>query len=67
MKQPGLDGRHRDKDGTIDLKHGNTMNKNLPNPIPGFGPNTTLKVMRDKTGKVSEKDIRAVMAKKRGG
>ncbi|MCA7889730.1 hypothetical protein LGM58_41880 [Burkholderia contaminans] len=66
MKQPGLDGRHRDKDGAIDLKHGNTMNKNLPNPIPGFGPNTTLKVMRDKTGKVSEKDIRAVMAKKRG-
>ncbi|MBW9105809.1 hypothetical protein [Paraburkholderia phenoliruptrix] len=66
MKQPGLDGRHRDRDGKIDLKHGNTMNKNLPNPIQGFGPNTTLKAMRDKTGKVSEKDIRAVMAKKRG-
>ncbi|HEY1631310.1 MAG TPA: hypothetical protein VGF56_08340 [Rhizomicrobium sp.] len=24
MKEPGLDGRHRDKDGTIDRKHGNT-------------------------------------------
>ncbi|QOH40031.1 MULTISPECIES: hypothetical protein [Burkholderia cepacia complex] len=43
------------------------MNKNLGNPIPGFGPNATLKEMRDKTGKVSEKDIRAVMVKKRGG
>ncbi|CAB3795187.1 MULTISPECIES: hypothetical protein [Burkholderiaceae] len=66
MKQPGLDGRHRDKDGKIDQKHGNTMNKNLPKPIEGFGPNTTLKTMRDKTGAVSEKDIRAAVAKKRG-
>jgi hypothetical protein len=24
MKQPGLDGRHRDKDGEISRKHGNT-------------------------------------------
>lgn len=24
MKEPGLDGRHRDKDGTIERKHGNT-------------------------------------------
>ncbi|VWC10647.1 hypothetical protein BLA14095_05224 [Burkholderia lata] len=63
MKQPGLDGRHRDKDGTIDLKHGNTKNKNLSKPIPGFAPDTTLKTMRDKTGKLSEKDIRAVMVK----
>ncbi|MCA8161091.1 hypothetical protein [Burkholderia cepacia] len=63
MKQPGLDGRHRDGDGRIELKHGNTKNKNLPKPIPGFGPETTLKTMRDKTGKVSEKDIRSVMSK----
>jgi hypothetical protein len=24
MKQPGLDGRHRDKNGEISRKHGNT-------------------------------------------
>jgi hypothetical protein len=24
MKEPGLDDRHRDKDGEIDRKHGNT-------------------------------------------
>jgi hypothetical protein len=66
MKQPGLDDRHRDKDGKIDLKHGNTKNKNLPNPIPGFGPEKTLKEMRDKTGKTSERDIRAAMKNRKG-
>ncbi|MGJ4943023.1 hypothetical protein ACQR1W_20765 [Bradyrhizobium sp. HKCCYLS1011] len=25
MKEPGLDGRHRDKDGEISRKHGNTL------------------------------------------
>ncbi len=25
MKQPGLDGRHRDKDGEISKKHGNSL------------------------------------------
>jgi hypothetical protein len=25
MKQPGLDQRHRDKDGEISRKHGNTL------------------------------------------
>jgi hypothetical protein len=25
MKQPGLDGRHRDQDGEISRKHGNTL------------------------------------------
>jgi hypothetical protein len=25
MKQPALDNRHRDKDGTIARKHGNTL------------------------------------------
>jgi hypothetical protein len=25
MKQPGLDQRHRDKNGEIDRKHGNTL------------------------------------------
>jgi hypothetical protein len=63
MKQPGLDDRHRDKKGTIDLKHGNTKNKNLPTPIPEFGPEETLADMRKETGKISERAIRAAMAK----
>jgi hypothetical protein len=25
MKEPGLDGRHRDKNGEISKKHGNTL------------------------------------------
>ena len=58
MNQPGLDGRHRDEDGEIDQKHGNTLNKHLSPPIPQFGPDATLQEMRDKTGKVSESDVR---------
>ena len=41
------------------------MNKNLSKPIEGFGPNTTLKTMREKTGKVSEKAIRAAVKAKK--
>ena len=52
MKQPGLDKRHRDEDGTIHKKRGDALNENLPGgPIPGFGPRATLKTMREKTGK----------------
>jgi hypothetical protein len=58
MNEPGLDGRHRDKDGEIDLKHGNTLNKNLPVPIPQFLPDTTLETMRLRTGKTSVEDVR---------
>ena len=29
MKQPGLDARHRDKDGEISRKHGNTLVRTL--------------------------------------
>jgi hypothetical protein len=29
MKEPGLDDRHRDKDGEISRKHGNTLVRNL--------------------------------------
>ena len=60
MKEPGLDQRHRDKDGQIQQKRSDTLNKNLSQPVPGFGPDTTLKTMREKTGKTSEKDIRTV-------
>lgn len=64
MKEPGLDARHRDKDGTIQQKRSDAKNKNLLSPIPGFGPETTLAAMRKKTGKVSEKDIRKAMKKR---
>jgi hypothetical protein len=63
MKEPGLDGRHRDKDGEIQQKRSDTLNKNLSRPIPQFSPNTTLGKMREKTGKVSEADVRRAAAK----
>ena len=64
MKEPGLDGRHRDQDGTIQRKRSDTLNKNLPKPIPGFSPDTTLKEMRERTGKVSEGEIRRAVKRK---
>lgn len=65
MKEPGLDGRHRNQDGRIRQKRSDTENQNLPRPIPGFPDTATLEQMRRETGKVSEKDIRdAVKSKK---
>jgi hypothetical protein len=68
MKEPGLDGRHRDKNppkaGEIQQKRGDTLNKNLPNPIPQFSPNARLDTMRKETGKTSVEDVRRE-AKKR--
>ena len=64
MKQPGLDNRHRDKDGEIEQKRSDTLNKNLPTPIAGFSPNATLRFIRDETGETSEAAIRRA-AKKR--
>jgi len=68
MKEPGLDGRHRDqeppKTGRIDLKRSDAINKNLPNPIPGFSPNATVGHMRKVTGETSLAAIREA-AKKR--
>jgi hypothetical protein len=63
MKQPGLDKRHRDKDGEIQHKRGDTLNRNLNPPIPGFLPGATLAEMRKKTGKQSEEDVRRAAAK----
>jgi len=54
MKEPGLDGRHRDKTGQIQQKRSDALNKNLSHPIPEFSPNATLGHMRKVTGKVSE-------------
>jgi hypothetical protein len=63
MKEPGLDGRHRDKDGEIQQKRSDTLNKNLSKPIPQFSDDTTLGDMRKKTGKVSETSVRRAAAK----
>ena len=61
MKEPGLDNRHRDKtppkEGEIQQKRGDTLNKNLPQPIPQFSPNAKLDTMRKETGKTSVKDV----------
>ncbi len=63
MKQPGLDDRHRDKDGAIQRKRSDALNKNLSEPVPQFDPNTTLGEMRERTGKVSEADVRRAAAR----
>jgi hypothetical protein len=63
MKEPGLDGRHRDKEGDIQQKRSDTLNKNLSKPIPQFSLDTTLGEMRRKTGKISEADVRRVAAR----
>jgi hypothetical protein len=62
MKEPGLDDRHRDKNGEIQQKRKHTLNKNLPKPIPQFSPSTTLETMRKKTGKTSVTDVRKAAA-----
>jgi len=39
MKEPGLDHRHRDKNGEISRKHGNTLVRTLRKIYgPGFAP-----------------------------
>jgi hypothetical protein len=62
MKEPGLDDRHRDKRppkaGEIQQKRGDTLNRNLPRPIPEFSPNTRLDTMRGETGKTSVEAVR---------
>jgi hypothetical protein len=69
MKEPGLDGRHRDKSppkaGRIQQKRSDTKNENLSTPIPQFSAKTTLGKMREKTGKVSEAAVRRAAAKMR--
>ena len=47
MQQPGLDNRHRDKDGEISRKHGNTLVRTLrriygPHFASGFADTDTL-------------------------
>jgi hypothetical protein len=65
----GLDNRSRDenvpKAGEIRQKRGDTLNKNLPRPIPQFSPNASLEFMRQETGKVSEEAVRRAASKMR--
>jgi hypothetical protein len=67
MKEPGLDGRHRDKSspkaGEIQQKRCDALNKNLPQPIPEFSPNATVGKMRQETGKLSIEAIRRAAKK----
>lgn len=65
MKEPGLDGRHRDQNGQISQKRSDTLNKNLSQPIPNFSPNATLGTMRRETGQTSIAAVRDA-AKRRG-
>ncbi|MCJ2091004.1 hypothetical protein MKK67_00545 [Methylobacterium sp. J-072] len=68
MKQPGLDGRHRDKNppkaGEIQQKRGDTQNRNLDRPIQQFPSNTRLDTMRERTGKVGVEAVRREAAKR---
>jgi hypothetical protein len=70
MKEPGLDNRHRDKNrpkaGEIQQKRSDTINKNLPRPIPEFSPNATLGTMRRETGEVGEEAVRRAAKRLRG-
>lgn len=69
MKEPGLDGRHRDqappKAGEIQQKRGDTLNKNLTRPIEQFSPNARLDTMRRETGKVGIEAVRRAATKGR--
>jgi len=40
MKEPGLDGRHRDANGQISKKHGNTLVETIRQSRPGFAAGT---------------------------
>jgi hypothetical protein len=71
MKEPGLDGRHRDKGspkaGEIQQKRSDTLNKNLSRPIPQFSPNATLGTMRERTGRTGVEAVRRAAAKMGNG
>ena len=57
-KQPGLDGRHRDADGRISQKHGNTKVGTLRDTYgegfaPGYDPDTRLNNLLAREGVAS--------------
>jgi hypothetical protein len=62
MEQPGLHGRHRDKNGEISKKHGNTLVSTLrkvygPGFAAGFGPHTKLSEVLAATGEHSLSEL----------
>lgn len=69
MKEPGLDGRHRDKaapkTGEIQQKRGDTLNKNLSKPIPQFRADARLDSMRKATGETNIEKVRRAAEKLR--
>lgn len=69
MKEPGLDNRHRDLDqpktGQIQKKRGDTLNRNLPRPIPQFSPNARLDTMRKETRQTSIEGVRKAAEKRK--
>lgn len=69
MKEPGLDNRHRDKNppksGEIQQKRGDTLNRNLPKPVPEFRADTRLDTMRKETGKVGVEAVRRAAKNRR--
>jgi hypothetical protein len=57
-RQPGLDGRHRDADGRISEKHGNTRADTLRDRYgdgfaPGVRGDAHLRTLLDRTGSPS--------------
>ncbi len=57
-KQPGLDARHRDLDGRIERKHGNTLVRSLRETYgqgfaPGFRSDAKLSTILRESGRAS--------------
>jgi hypothetical protein len=62
-KSNGLDGRHRDQDGRISAKHGNTQVSTLreiygENFAPGVRSDAHLSTILNRTGSTSLSDYR---------
>lgn len=59
MQQPGLDNRHRDKNGEISRKHGNTLIRTLRETYGrGFAPDCDPNAkLRDCLGQIDEKSL----------
>ena len=59
MQQPGLDNRHRDKNGEISRKHGNTLIRTLRETYErGFAPECDPNAkLRDCLDQIDEKSL----------
>jgi len=61
-KQPGLDARHRNENGRIEQKHGNTLVGTLRETYghgvaPGFRANAKLSTVLRETGEASLRQL----------